>query len=86
MKYDHLLTDGKKFALDKDSQLKELSRAQDTGRPCDLSTSVHTIPSRSSSVIGGDSDIQSDGCCEIDVCVETEASMNTGDPGTERKV
>ena len=37
-------------------------------------------------MIGGDSDIQTDGCCEIDVCVETEASMNTGDPGTERQV
>ena len=86
MIYDHLLTDGKKFALDKDNELKELSRAEDTGRPCDLSTSVHTIPSCSSSVIGGDSDIQTNGCCEIDVCVETEASMNTGDPGTERQV
>ena len=37
-------------------------------------------------MIGGDSDIETDGCCEIDVCVETEASMNTGDPGTERQV
>ena len=35
-------------------------------------------------MIGGDSGIH--GCCEIDVCVETEASMNTGDPGTERQV
>ena len=35
-------------------------------------------------MIGGDSDIH--GCCETDVCVETEASMNTGDPGTERQV
>ena len=37
-------------------------------------------------MIGGDSDIQTDGCCKIDVCVETEASMNTGDPGTKRQV
>ena len=37
-------------------------------------------------MIGSDSDIQTDGCCEIDVCVETEESMNTGDPGTERQV
>ena len=37
-------------------------------------------------MIGGDSDIQTDGCCEIGVCVETEVSRNTGDPGTERQV
>ena len=37
-------------------------------------------------MIGSDSDIQTDGCCEIDVCVETEESMNTGDPWTERQV
>ena len=82
MIYDHLLIDGKKFVLDKDNELKELSHAQDTGRP---STSVHTTPSRSSSVcmlIGDNTDRSR----EIDVRVEMETNMNVGDTGTERQV
>ena len=82
MIYDHLLIEGKKFVLDKDNELKELSHAQDTGRP---STSVHTTPSRSSSVcmlIGDNTDRSR----EIDVRVEMETNMNVGDTGTERQV
>ena len=48
----------------------------------------HTIPSRSSSVcmlIDDDIHIQTDGCLETDVRVETEASKNEGEPGTERQ-
>ena len=83
--YDHILIHGKKFVLDKDSELKELSHAYDTGRPSDFSTSVPTIPSRSTSAIGDDTDIQTEGC-ETDVRVDTEASMNIGDPGIDSQV
>ena len=79
MVYDHLLVDGKKFI--KGNELKEFSR----GRPCDFSTSVHTIPSRSSSecrLINDDTDVQTDGCRETDVRLGTDASKNEGDPVT----
>ena len=35
---------------------------------------------------GNDTDVQTDGCRETDVRVETDASKNEGDPGTERQV
>ena len=37
-------------------------------------------------VIDDDTDVQTDGCRETDVRVETDASKNEGDPGTERRV
>ena len=37
-------------------------------------------------MIGDDTDVQTDGCRETDVRVETDASKNEGDPGTERQV
>ena len=37
-------------------------------------------------MIGDDTDLQTDGCRETDVRVETDASKNEGDPGTERQV
>ena len=35
---------------------------------------------------GDDTDVQTDGCRESDVRVETDASKNEGDPRTERQV
>ena len=37
-------------------------------------------------MIGDDTDVQTDGCRETHVRVETDASKNEGDPGTERQV